>query len=163
MFKGKDFGIKLFFYLVIGVYGVLIDIAVFNFAFNQIVGPGLNFFGLDTSTETVKALNGTISALIGGTAGLINNFLMNEYFVYQLKWHKVEGTKRFVKYTTAIIIGSFIIGKVFIFNFAYAFSGHQNATLSNLIAIAVGTFINYPINYFWTWGEIAVENKEKNK
>ena len=150
----KDFFIKLIPYIIIGVYGVIIDVSMSSFFYNQIFMENIDKLTFLTFSEYKFAtyLFAPISALIGGVAGLINNFLMNEYFVYKQKADYMSIAKRFLKYITAVLFGTFFIGKLIVLTISLSVL-HLPFTVSNLLAILVGTFINYPINYFWTWGD----------
>jgi putative flippase GtrA len=156
----KDFFTKLFFYILIGVYGVLLDAATFAFFYDQIF---VKFLHINMSAPATSAILGTIAATMSGVVGLTNNFIMNDHFVYKKEWHHIHGTKRFMRYFVAVLLGTFLIGKVIIFNIVFSLTGNQNGVISNIISIGVGTFINYPINYFWTWGNFSVKEKLRKK
>jgi putative flippase GtrA len=139
-----NFAKKFYLYFLIGIVGVVVDTAVTNIFYNFIFIP--MFAPKDqVSINTYK----TISALIGGFVGIINNFILNDFFVYKIKNGKGKLFGRFFKYVITIVFGGWLIGKVVILNMAGA--AGIGLTVSNILAIAAGMVINYPINYFWTW------------
>jgi len=145
----KDFYIKLFFYILIGAYGAGIDLAMSNFFYNDIIPSIIKNAPLFKFISDF-GLVPTLAGIIGAIAGLINNFLMNEYFVHDIKGDRRTVRLRFYKYLTTIILSSFLFGNVIILNIGIWVFGF-GFTTSKLIAILLSTFINYPINYFWTW------------
>ncbi|MEI7603472.1 MAG: GtrA family protein [bacterium] len=165
----KDFVYKFVYYVIIGVIGVLVDIVVANVFYNLIFGANMagNLWTFNTFWDGKNIeihVSETLSAILGGIAGLVNNFVLNEFFVYKdnLKSYKLV-TKRFSKYFATILVGTFFIGKIIFLNLICLSLLNLGFTTSNLIAIALGTFINYPINYFWTWGSFSVSHHLKRK
>ena len=140
---GLNFTRKFYAYLLIGIIGVVVDSIVTNISYvviSDITNPQSSI-----AINTCK----TIGAILGAISGIINNFLINDIFVYKLDRNKKAMFLRFVKYVLAVFVGTFIVGKILILNIA----NHIGFDLwfANLIAIACGMFINYPLNYFWTW------------
>lgn len=149
----KDFFVKLIFYIFIGAYGVVIDLSVFNFFFNL---PIIDSSIRDHIVSTLGfGLFATLAAILGGISGFLNNFLMNEFLVYEIEGRRRTIVRRFLKYLATVSFGTFFIGKVIIFNFCLS-ALHLGPSTSNLISIGLSTLLNYPINYFWTWGDLSL-------
>lgn len=127
---------KFISYFLIGLTGLVVDNTVF----------GVFSIGLK--------VNPTISALISGEAGNLNNFTWNNIFTFKKDNH-YSLWRKIVHYHGVALLGLAL--KIIIFQFLFYKGITFIHTLSarkfvaNNAAIAITMVVNFILNYFLTW------------
>ncbi|MEM2237562.1 MAG: GtrA family protein [Candidatus Caldarchaeum sp.] len=124
--------VRFFKFAVVGGVGLLINTAMLYLLTTYVFGEKLYM----------------VSAVFAMEAAIINNFMLNEYWTFRDRAGKSGFLKRMLKFHGSRLLGAAtsLLTLYLLTDFAGLYY-----LVSNLIAVVVGTVVNYLTSRFWVW------------
>lgn len=158
MKKGQKELIK---YGIVGCVGLVIDMGIYFLLTKvwlveyspillKIVSPIIKFF---KATDDPRTTYVAITNVISSSLAVINNFILNSYFTFKVKDHKLRRFASFASIATFGVIISTSLITIFINNL------EMNEMVAKAIAIVIVAMMQFLINKYFTFKRDQKKNK----
>ncbi|MEM1964548.1 MAG: GtrA family protein [Candidatus Caldarchaeum sp.] len=123
---------RFFKFAVVGGIGLLVNTAVLYLLTTYVFGEKLYM----------------LSAVFSMEVSILNNFILNEYWTFRDRAGKAGFLTRMLKFHGSRLLGA--ATSLFVLYALTDFFGIYYL-VSNLVAVAAGTAVNYLTSNFWVW------------
>lgn len=124
--------VRFFKFAVVGGIGLLVNTVALYLLTTYVFGESLYM----------------VSAVFSMEVSIINNFILNEYWTFRDRAGKGGFAKRLLKFHGSRLLGA--ATSLLILYLLTDFAGFYYL-VSNLIAVIIGTAVNYLTSNFWVW------------